>query len=631
MITDRELANCLLEYTLHMKEHGGEIYRPRMTETFLSVDELKEVTRRNLEREFFTELEEPREQGSVYNTVDLNSNPGIIISNCEDEFEILRRDPELEPQTAGEGPASSFALIDKFDKCQEQHHKSQLKEYEEKLKGVIESNRSEDAELYKDIDRLARQRKQQKDKGDEALKNALAEKKESMDKRKEEKKRKRSPRKENPKKNPKKKKSEDDTQPGTCQEGEVEIPEKDEVEVSGYNDATIAGDPLIERSKKGECNVFPTPLNALRYLSALKKVHPRECISTELRGVNPPKLYEDSLIKLVIGPPGCGKTHFIVNKLKELLNSNSNEGKFFIGGATNVGVAQLYARCRDEGIFGSLIMHRNKIPPGTVKLGRSETCTWSADDRLIFATTSTRFGSKLRSKKFQYIILDEAAQICESETIPLFRSEVEQITLVGDPKQLSAVVSREGHLLGYDKSLMQRLLGNGHPRMMLDTQYRSHPDIYRFSNEQFYNGVVKNANTVVAMDSVREPLKTTLVCGEPQRDGTSYNNKAEVMALWNDILALWKSGELKGRSIAILTPYKGQKLLFEGKLAKKGPKMGIVVNTITESQGSEFDCVFLSTVRDSPFWSAPLINVAMTRARSMMRIYGGNSGWWVEI
>ncbi|CAN0508799.1 unnamed protein product, partial [Scytosiphon promiscuus] len=43
----------------------------------------------------------------------------------------------------------------------------------------------------------------------------------------------------------------------------------------------------------------------------------------------------------------------------------------------------------------------------------------------------------------------------------------------------------------FGQSLFQRLQRGGHPKTMLDTQYRMHPDIASFASTRFYNGLLR--------------------------------------------------------------------------------------------------------------------------------------------
>lgn len=66
------------------------------------------------------------------------------------------------------------------------------------------------------------------------------------------------------------------------------------------------------------------------------------------------------------------------------------------------------------------------------------------------------------------------------------------IVMVGDPAQLPATIfSNDAKRANYGQSLFQRLQRGGHPKMMLDTQYRMHPGIASFASSRFYDGLLR--------------------------------------------------------------------------------------------------------------------------------------------
>jgi len=72
-----------------------------------------------------------------------------------------------------------------------------------------------------------------------------------------------------------------------------------------------------------------------------------------------------------------------------------------------------------------------------------------------------------------------------------------QLIFIGDEKQMCPTVfCQAARRSGLSKSLFQRLiLNNNHvlrpPIITLNIQYRMWPGLYRWSNDLFYNGIVK--------------------------------------------------------------------------------------------------------------------------------------------
>jgi hypothetical protein len=67
-------------------------------------------------------------------------------------------------------------------------------------------------------------------------------------------------------------------------------------------------------------------------------------------------------------------------------------------------------------------------------------------------------------------------QMVEALTTTAFAHSFRRMVLVGDPKQLPAVVrSKWSTAAGYSRSLMERLIDQGHPYLLLNTQVRNQP------------------------------------------------------------------------------------------------------------------------------------------------------------
>jgi senataxin len=101
------------------------------------------------------------------------------------------------------------------------------------------------------------------------------------------------------------------------------------------------------------------------------------------------------------------------------------------------------------------------------------------------------------SAKFEVVVVDEAAQSVEPATLVALQLGSTHAILVGDPQQLPATIfSVSGRTTKYDRSLFQRLEEAGHEVHLLDTQYRMHPQISKFSRNIFYGGYLKDGANV---------------------------------------------------------------------------------------------------------------------------------------
>ena len=406
------------------------------------------------------------------------------------------------------------------------------------------------------------------------------------------------------------------------QDSEETTDKKDESE---DNDQESKVDPL-------QVKIYQSPLPFQRHLDSLEWVRPHESlIPTLLEGKPTGK---GSSLTIFHGPPGTGKTYKLVQTLSELLEKlpeNSNH-RFLVCAASNIGTGNLYTRAKSLGVKGTLVLSDTSI----IKLTDEEQASFKPySDKVIFTTVSMRYGNILNKQKFQTILIDEAAQCQESWTWGLLRDEVRHIYLAGDPMQLPAVVSKEGISFNYDRSLMARLMKLGYPTTLLDTQRRMHPDIVKFSNENFYEGKLKTDYKKPKNKLYKniKPLEVIDVDGTEERIGTSYRNKAEAEKIM-EIL-----GELNIPNSVIICPYQAQCSYLRSLLKKckesnenriNNPSE-VQVHTIDSFQGRESNCIILSTVRSGDkmgFWDDHRrLNVALTRAKHILRIVGNKKAW----
>jgi senataxin len=95
--------------------------------------------------------------------------------------------------------------------------------------------------------------------------------------------------------------------------------------------------------------------------------------------------------------------------------------------------------------------------------------------------------------RFDVVIIDEAAQAIEPSALIPLKYNPKVLIMVGDACQLRAtVISREATKCNLGRSLFERFDLAGHPKQMLLTQYRMHPDIAEFPSKRFYEGKVTN-------------------------------------------------------------------------------------------------------------------------------------------
>jgi energy-coupling factor transporter ATP-binding protein EcfA2 len=291
--------------------------------------------------------------------------------------------------------------------------------------------------------------------------------------------------------------------------------------------------------------------------------------------------------------------------------------------------------------------------------------------------------------EFDTVIVDEAARANPLDLFIPMALASRRIVLVGDhfqlPQMLEPEIEKEmvegGNLdvetaKAIKMSLFERLYTQLKAReakdgiqrtVMLDTQFRMHPDLGEFISKNFYEsegeqpilsgleasrfdmGIPKYSNKVAQWIDI--PLSK----GKEQRAGTSWQRECEADSVVTEVLALLT--ESPNLSIGVITFFAAQREVILEKLSQvniclktkdgweflpgfKTTKDGeekLRVGSVDAFQGKEFDVVILSTVRANNFSSSDensfrkkygfirtpnRLNVAFSRARSLIKVVG---------
>ncbi|XP_016325677.1 probable helicase senataxin isoform X1 [Sinocyclocheilus anshuiensis] len=265
-------------------------------------------------------------------------------------------------------------------------------------------------------------------------------------------------------------------------------------------------------------------------------------------------------------------------------------------------------------------------------------CTLSTSGSTVLENAFRRLGHE----PFSCVIIDEASQAKETETlIPmLYRSPA--VILVGDPNQLPpTVVSQKAKEFGYDQSLMARLCKSLypsnpqlHPILLLSVQYRMHPDICEFPSKYIYNSALKDdCETAQKRRSLSWPFKPYKVFdvtdGIEKKERDSFSNYKEVKLV---LLLLKLLGEKQSVRVGVITPYNAQKQRILEAIRGSGienKQLQVDVDTVDGFQGREMDCIIVSCVRASSekgsigfVGNRQRMNVTITRARFSLFILG---------
>eukprot|EP00963_Diacronema_lutheri_P011733 scaffold1440_cov332-Pavlova_lutheri.AAC.33 len=280
--------------------------------------------------------------------------------------------------------------------------------------------------------------------------------------------------------------------------------------------------------------------------------------------------------------------------------------------------------------------------------------------QVVAATCAGAGESRLMHHNFKIVVLDEATQATEPQTLIPLTKGAECVVMAGDPRQLPPTVTSQAALeAGLGETLFEKIQRIGLEPHLLDTQYRMHSSIQAFPSMQFYGGQLKSG----ILDADRPPPrgfpwpnKSMPVCfvncslGEEKHaeGGTSYQNVQEaklVVTILNQMIQEGVSREPRGA--AILTPYAGQVRLLKAVASSMEEFSAVEISSIDGYQGRETEVVLFSAVRSNKrnavgfLADARRLNVAITRAKRGLVVVGNKatlrsdqtwSAWldWVE-
>ncbi len=271
---------------------------------------------------------------------------------------------------------------------------------------------------------------------------------------------------------------------------------------------------------------------------------------------------------------------------------------------------------------------------------------------------------------FDLAIIDEAAQCDVPSALPIL-ARARRAVVIGDPHQLAHVSTlspqaeaeaAQGSGLGGDvaeawsyrrRSLYDvaiRALPAGEEPLFLEEHYRSHGDIIGLANRLFYRGrlVVRTdprtlvrpagASAALAELGIDRAIRWVQVTGRAVRPagGSAYNRDEAVgvAELVRELVAAdWQPCR---PTVGVVTPFRKQRDLIHRLLVDSLPATvldahRVSVDTAHGFQGDERDVMVFSPVvsKDCPastlrfLQETPnLLNVAMTRARSLLFIVG---------
>lgn len=267
---------------------------------------------------------------------------------------------------------------------------------------------------------------------------------------------------------------------------------------------------------------------------------------------------------------------------------------------------------------------------------------------VVFTTCVGAGLGLLRNEKFQIVLIDESSQQSEPMSVIPLSKGCQRAILVGDHVQLRGTTGKYAKTMDMEVSLFERLYGTNDEvasraltKVMLDVQYRMHPQIGEFPSREFYSGRLRAhascQDRPLPMMGFpwprrqQQPLTDSSMarcifvpCSGAEDAGyqsKGNTSQAELCKKIYQLLTATESGP--SLSVAILTPYTRQVKILQSLLPGSA-----MVSSIDGFQGREADVIIFVTVRCNPHGNIGFLsdlrrlNVVLTRARAGLIVVG---------
>lgn len=374
---------------------------------------------------------------------------------------------------------------------------------------------------------------------------------------------------------------------------------------------------------------------------------------------------------LILGMPGTGKTTVIAQLIKIIV---ANGKSVLLTSYTHSAVDNILLKLLDSNInivrLGSeyrINSQLHHLQPNYINIKTYDEYVQYIDQISVVATTCLGIKDLLfsmRTKDFDYVILDEASQISLPVALGPLRF-ANKFIMVGDHYQLPPLVKNEvAKKNGFEESLFKQLCEKQPSSMVeLTFQYRMCGDIVQLSNRLIYQDKLKcgtmdvfNQSLEIANDYIQRLQQFAKAATNDRRpnwlldslnpdnkvvfldydqipnmkeesDKDNITNIGECMIIKQIIDALFLC-EINMSKIGIISIYRAQLLLLKRKL-QQFEKDGLDILTADQFQGRDKDCIIISLVRNNDELNSGALlkdirrmNVALTRSRKKLIIVG---------
>jgi len=379
---------------------------------------------------------------------------------------------------------------------------------------------------------------------------------------------------------------------------------------------------------------------------------------SDLRAARRLALSLDTTVLPIQGPPGSGKTFSGARMIVSLIAAGKRVG---ITGTSHKVIGNLLravlAAAHDEGSDVRPAQRGDAgqalDDPRVLRANDAGAVRGRLDDGRanLAAGTPWLWTTGVMAGSVDVLFVDEAGQISLANVVSMGGAAASMV-LLGDPQQLDQPMQGT-HPPGADRSALAHVLGSDATippdrGLFLETTWRLHPDLCRFTSEAFYDDRLEPepqlAIQAVQADDARingdgPRLIEVVTTGA---DNDSPDEADAVAALARSVVAsrtMWVDGRGVARRIGwddllIVAPYNAQVAAIARRLPPEAR-----VGTVDKFQGQEAPISIYSLTTSSPelaprgmdfLYSRHRLNVATSRARCVAVVVGSPELWRVR-
>ena len=381
---------------------------------------------------------------------------------------------------------------------------------------------------------------------------------------------------------------------------------------------------------------------------------------------------------LLVGPPGTGKTSMALQYLmrEELRHKEASLLLMaYTNRATDEICGMLEAAGTDYLRIGNAYScdpaYRHHLPEQSAGTGASlaEIKERIRSVRVVVGTTGMMQARAFifNIKQFTLAVIDEAGQILEPDIVGLLsKPQIERFILIGDHKQLPAVVQqdeKDAHadepelngigLTDCRRSLFERLLrreqslGRKDFIGTLRKQGRMHPDIAEWPSKMFYAAERLQPVPLPHQQETSAEPRLLFIPSQlnnvPGMTDQASLDEARIVAeqLYHIYMVCGESFDAR-KTVGVIVPYRNQIAAVRQEIERLGISalLEVSVDTVERYQGSQRDCIIYSLTVQRPYQLDFLtaqtfeedgqlidrkLNVALTRARKQLIITGNET------